>query len=150
MLFQYFLGNGSEPIRAGQFSFLQLLTGLPLCFAYLILDAGLMEEFFFRGLLQSRLSMFLRSYVGSIICSAVIFGLVHAPRLYLRDSESEGIREQIPFLFWVAYTIVYMGVAGIFFGIIYTKTKNLFLVIVLHAIIALLPNFAVFVKPWHL
>ncbi|MEO6456087.1 MAG: hypothetical protein ABIN97_18545, partial [Ginsengibacter sp.] len=63
LLFQYFLGNGSKPLRAGQFSSVQLLTALPLCFAYLLLDAGLIEEFFFRGLLQSRLSVVLKSPV---------------------------------------------------------------------------------------
>ena len=150
LLFQYFLSNGSKPIRSGEFSALQLLTGLPLCFVYLILDAGLIEEFFFRGLLQSRLSIVLKSSVGGIVCTAVIFGLVHAPGLYLRGSESEGIQEQMPFLFWVAYTIVYMSIAGIFLGIVYNKTKNLWLVMAIHAMFDLIPNFSEFMKTWHL
>ena len=150
LLFQYFLSNGSKPIRSGQFSMLQLLTGLPLCFVYLIFDAGLIEEFFFRGLVQSRLSLLLKSSVGGIVCTAVIFGLVHAPGLFFRGAESEGMEEQMPFLFWLAYTIVNMSVAGVFLGIVYSKTKNLWLVIAIHAMIDLLPNFAEFVQTWHL
>ena len=53
---------------------LQLLTGLPLCFVYLIFDAGLIEEFFFRGLLQSRLSVLLKSSIAGIVSTAVILG----------------------------------------------------------------------------
>jgi membrane protease YdiL (CAAX protease family) len=150
ILFQYFLSNGSKPIRSEQFNTLQMLIGLPLCFVYLILDAGLIEEFFFRGLIQSRLSLFLKSSVGGVVCTAVIFGLVHAPGLYLRGAASEGMEEQMPFLFWVAYTIVYMSVAGIFLGIVYNKTKNLYLVIVIHAMFDLLPNFPEFIRTWHL
>jgi len=150
LLFQLFFSNGAEPIRAGQFSVLQLATGLPLCFLYLILDAGLIEEFFFRGLLQSRLSLVLKSSVGGIVVTAIIFGLVHAPGLFLRGAQSEGMEEQMPFLFWVAYTIAYMSVAGLFLGIIYNKTKNLWLVMAIHAMFDLLPNFSDFAKTWHL
>ena len=59
------------------------------------------------------------------------------------------MEEQMPFLFWAAYTIVYMGITGIFLGIIYYKTKNLWLVMAIHAMVDLLPNFPEFVKTWH-
>jgi len=75
---------------------------------------------------------------------------VHAPGLFFRGAESEGMEEQMPFLFWLAYTIVNMSVAGVFLGIVYSKTKNLWLVIAIHAMIDLLPNFAEFVQTWHL
>lgn len=150
VLFQYFAGNGSKPIRTGQFSSWQLITGVPLCFVYLFFDAGFIEEFFFRGWLQSRLSLLLKSSASGIVCTAIIFGLVHAPGLFLRGAESEGMGEQMPFLFWAAYTIVYMGVAGIFLGIVYNKTKNLYLVIAIHAMFDLLPNLPEFIETWHL
>jgi len=150
LLFQFYFSNGAKPIRTGHFSVIQLLTGLPLCFVYLIFDAGLIEEFFFRGLLQSRLSLLLRSSVGGIVCTALIFGLVHAPGLFLRGAQSEGMEEQMPFLFWAAYTITYMSVVGIFLGIIFNKTKNLWLVMAIHAMFDLLPNFPEFVKIWNL
>lgn len=150
LLFQYFYGGGSKPIRSGLFSSSQLLKGLPLCYVYLILDAGLIEEFFFRGLLQSRLSLLLKSTAGGIVCTALIFGLVHAPGLFLRGAASEGMEEQMPFSFWAAYTIAYMSVAGVFLGIVYQKTKNLWLCIFLHAMFDLLPNLPDFINTWHL
>ncbi|MGE5107667.1 MAG: lysostaphin resistance A-like protein [Sphingobacteriales bacterium] len=148
LLFQYFLSSGAKGVRSGAFDTAQLLIGLPLCFVYLIFDAGLIEEFFFRGLLQSRLSVLLKSTAGSIVVSAIIFGLVHAPGLYLRGAESEGIEEQLPFTFFAAYTVAYMSVAGIFLGIIYSKTKNLWLVVAIHAMVDLLPNLGDFIHTW--
>jgi len=148
LLFQYYLGNGAKDIKTGTFNSVQLIIGLPLCLIYLIFDAGLIEEFFFRGLLQSRISVLLRSSTGGIVVSAIIFGLVHAPGLYLRGAGSEGIEEQMPFIFFAAYTIVYMSIAGLFLGILYSKTKCLWLVIVIHAMVDLLPNFGDFINTW--
>jgi membrane protease YdiL (CAAX protease family) len=146
--FQYFFSNGAKPFRNGGFNTSQLIIGLPLCFVYLLFDAGLIEEFFFRGFLQSRLSVLLKSTTGGIIVSAIIFGLVHAPGLYLRGAGSEGIEDQLPFSFFSAYTIVYMSTAGLFLGIIYRKTKNLWLVMAIHAMVDLLPNFNEFIQTW--
>ena len=47
LAFQFFVGNGAAPIRRGEFHASQLAIGLPLCFAWLFLEAGLVEEFFF-------------------------------------------------------------------------------------------------------
>jgi uncharacterized protein len=54
--FQYFLGGAAAPLRQGKFTAHQLLLGLPLCFAWLTIEVGLVEEFFFRALVQSRLA----------------------------------------------------------------------------------------------
>lgn len=150
LLLQFYLGNGSKPVREGQFSRSQLSIGLPFCFIYLLFDAGLIEEFFFRGLLQSRLQVLLRSKAGGILISAIIFGLVHAPGLYLRGAGSEGIEEKLPFLFFAAYTVAYMSIAGIFLGIIYSRTKSIWLVMAIHAMVDLFPNLKEFVNTWHI
>lgn len=150
LLFQYFLSGGAEPVRKGQFSTQQLLYGLPLLFSWLFIEVGLVEEFFFRAVLQSRISVLLKSPVAGIIISGLIFGLAHAPGLFLRGAESEGMSEQVPLYFWLAYTISAMSVAGIFLGIIWQRTRNLYLVMALHAIVDLLPNLAGFVHDWHL
>lgn len=84
LLVQYFMSGGSRPLRNGAFSMRQLIIGLPAAFAWLFIEAGLVEEFFFRVLLQSRLTVWLRSATGGIVVTAIIFGLVHAPGLYLR------------------------------------------------------------------
>ena len=150
ILFQYFLSNGSKPIRNGEFSTAQLSLGLPLCYIWLLIEAGIVEEFFFRAILQSRIAAITKSGTGAIIWGAIIFGLVHAPGLYLRGSASEGVAEQMPFLYWVCYTIIYMSVAGIFFGIIWHRTKKFWLLVALHAMFDLLPNLKEFLDTWSL
>jgi membrane protease YdiL (CAAX protease family) len=150
LMYQFFLSGGAQPLRDGKFSLHQLLIGLPLLFLWLFIEVGLVEEFFFRAVLQSRIAVLLKSPVAGIVISGLIFGLAHAPGLYLRGAESEGISEQLPFSFWAAYTISAMSVAGIFLGIVWQLTKNLYLVMALHAMVDLLPNFNEFVKTWHL
>lgn len=150
LLFQYYAGRGGKDIQSNSFSNTQFIIGLPLCLVYLVFDAGLIEEFFFRGFLQSRLAVLLKSNTGGIVISAIIFGLVHAPGLYLRGAGSEGIEEQMPFLYFAAYTISFMSIAGVFLGIIYSKTKNLWLVMIIHAMVDLLPNFADFIHTWNI
>jgi uncharacterized protein len=150
LLFQLFLGHGGGQFRNGQFNATQLLFGLPLCFLWYFLEVGLVEEFFFRALLQSRLSVWLKSNTGGILFSGLIFGLAHAPGLYLRGASSEGISEQLPFIFWASYTVSVMSLAGIFLGIVWSKTKNIYLVMAIHAIVDLLPNFGDFITTWHI
>ena len=150
VLFQFFLSNGSKPVRDGEYSLQQLAAGLPLCFLWLFIEAGLVEEFFYRGILQSRLTVLLKSPTAGIVITALIFGLSHAPGLYLRGAESEGVNEQLPFLFWSAYTIAYMSVAGIFLGIVWQRTKNIWLVMAIHAMVDLLPNVGDFIRTWNL
>lgn len=150
LLFQFYLSNGGKNLLHEKFSAGQLVIGIPLCFLALMIEAGLVEEFFFRGFLQSRLASILRSETGGIIVASIIFGLVHAPGLFLRGAAGEEISEPMPFIFWCAYSITFMSIAGIFLGIIYSKTKNLWLVICIHAIIDLIPNLSSFIHTWHI
>lgn len=148
LLFQYFLSNGGKPIRNGGFSIQQLSLAIPLTFLWLFIEAGLVEEFFYRVILQSRISVLLKSSTAGIVISALIFGLSHAPGLYLRGAESEGVGEQLPFLFWSAYTIAFMSVASIFLAIVWQRTKNIWIVAFLHAMVDLLPNTDDFISTW--
>lgn len=150
LLFQYFFSGGAKPLRDGQFSSSQLLSGMPLTFLWMFVEAGLIEEFFFRAILQSRLSVLLKSQSGAILVGGLIFGLAHVPGLYLRGSESEGITEQFPIWFWLSYCVVNMSIAGIFLGIIWAKTRNLYVVMTLHAMVDLLPNLGSFIHIWRL
>ena len=43
LLFQYFLGRGAAPIRHGELNAIQLFVGIPLCFAWLFFEVGLVE-----------------------------------------------------------------------------------------------------------
>ncbi|HRH50608.1 MAG TPA: CPBP family intramembrane metalloprotease [Panacibacter sp.] len=149
LVFQYFFSNGGQHFRDAHFSFMQMLIGLPLLLLWLFIEVGLVEELFFRAVLQSRISALVRSNAGGIVMSGIIFGLAHAPGLYLRGfGETEGITESLPFGFWAAYTVCTMSVAGIFIGIIWSKTKNLYLIMAIHAMVDLIPNFPDFLHTW--
>ncbi|MGZ8550098.1 MAG: CPBP family glutamic-type intramembrane protease [Chitinophagaceae bacterium] len=44
--------------------------------------------------------------------------------------------------------MAYMSVAGIFLGIVWQRTKNLWLVMAIHAMLDLLPNAGEFIRTW--
>ena len=149
VLFQYFFGGGAAPIRAGSFPAGELAIGLPLCFVWLAVEAGLVEEFFFRALVQSQLRSRFGSEVTAVPLMALIFGLAHAPGfIYRRSGEMEGLGSDPTALTAIAYSIVVLAPAGILFGVIWARTRNLFVAIVIHAAVDLLPNFPGFAQLW--
>jgi membrane protease YdiL (CAAX protease family) len=148
--FQFYFSNAGRSLREQHFTWTQVFAGFPLAAAWLFVEAGLVEEFFFRALLQSRLTALLKSPSGGIVVTAVVFGLTHAPGLFLRSAESEGIAGALPFSFFCAYTIVFMSVAGIFLGLIWDKTRNIWLVMAIHAMVDLLPFIKGFLHTWNI
>jgi len=151
LAFQYFVGGGAAPLREGKLTTQQLVLGLPLCFLWLAIEAGLVEEFFFRALLQARLSAWFRSEITGIALMALVFGLAHAPGFIFRHAGTvEGLGTNPSALDAIAYSIVVLAVSGVFFGIVWTRTKNLFALITIHAATDLLPNLAGFVRTWGL
>src|SRR5690242_4537092 len=66
LAFQALLGRGLRDIVSAHIPPSVLLYGAPLAFIWLVLEAGVVEEFFFRVLLQTRLSAVLRSELGAI------------------------------------------------------------------------------------
>jgi membrane protease YdiL (CAAX protease family) len=147
--FQYFLGGGAAPLRRGEFSAAQLAIGLPLCFLWLFIEAGLVEEFFFRALLQTRLAVWFKSEVTGVALMALAFGLAHAPGFILRRAGlAEAIGQNPTAADAIAYAVVVLSVGGIFFGIVWARTRNLYAVMVIHAATDLLPNLKEFVGTW--
>jgi membrane protease YdiL (CAAX protease family) len=147
--FQYFFSGGGASFRHGHFAAYQLLLGLPLCFIWLIVEAGLVEEFFFRALVQSHLAAALKSEVSGIVLMSLIFGLAHAPGFIFRHAgEVEGLGSNPSALDATAYSIIVLAVSGVTFGVIWARTKNLFAVILIHAAGDLIPNFASFAQTW--
>lgn len=149
LAFQFFAGRGATPIRQGEFSAIQLTIGLPICFCWLLFEVGLVEEFFFRALLQTRLAIWFQSEISGVALMALLFGLSHAPGFILRGA---GVRDAIganpSVVDSLAYAIVVLSVSGIFFGIVWARTKNLFALMIIHAATDLLPNFAQFARTW--
>jgi membrane protease YdiL (CAAX protease family) len=149
LAFQYFLSGGGAAFRREHFTAFQLLVGLPLCFIWLLLEVGLVEEFFFRGLVQSRFAAAFKSEVSGIVLMSLIFGLAHAPGFIFRHAgELEGLGPNPSALDAVAYSIVVLAVSGITFGVIWARTKNLFALMLVHAAGDLLPNFGSFMRTW--
>lgn len=151
LAFQYFAGGAAAPVRHGEFSPYQLFLGLPLCFIWLVIEVGLVEEFFFRALVQSRLAAWFKSEVGGVVIMSLVFGLAHAPGFIFRQAGAvEGLGPNPSALDAIAYSIVVLSVSGILFGVMWARTKNLFTLMLVHAAGDLLPNFANFVQVWQL
>ena len=119
----------------------------PGTFLWLLLTVGLCEEFLFRAVLQSRLTAFLKSATGAVVIGSLLFGLAHAPGLYLRAEPGEFGAFQNP-LFVVAYTVAVLSPTGIFFGVLWQRTQSLWLLALLHVSIDFLPNLPRFVQSY--
>jgi len=149
LCFQYFFSGGGAAFRREHFTAFQLFVGLPVCFVWLLFEVGLVEEFFFRGLVQSQFATAFKSEVSGVVLMSLIFGLAHAPGFIFRQAgEVEGLGSNPSALDAIAYSIVVHAVSGITFGIIWARTKNLFAVMLIHAAGDLLPNFVGFVPTW--
>jgi uncharacterized protein len=83
-------GRAAEPIRKRQISLRQAAFGLGLAFAWNIAEVGLVEEFFLRAFLQSRLAGFWGSPLAGICAASLMFGLAHAPGIFLRQGDRHG------------------------------------------------------------
>jgi membrane protease YdiL (CAAX protease family) len=150
VIFQAVAGRGMRDIAAAQVPGDKLLLGVPFVFLWLVLEVGVVEEFFFRVLLQSRLSAALRSELGGIVLMSLIFGLVHAPGLYLRTSVTqEGLAAHPSLLMAIGYSIVITSVAGFFLGVLWARTRNFLILILVHAATDLLPNFLPTMQAFH-
>jgi membrane protease YdiL (CAAX protease family) len=80
---------------------------------------------------------------------ALLFGLAHAPGFIFRHAGLEEAIGPTPSAAdSIAYAIVVLSVSGIFFGIVWARTKNLWAVMFIHAATDLLPNLQEFVHTW--
>lgn len=151
ILMQSTLGRGLHDIRGTHLSVWVLAVATPLSFAWLIIEVGVVEEFFFRVLLQERLAAVLRAPQGGLVVAAVLFGLLHAPGFYLRTAATQEALGSHPSLFMaVGYSIVLTSLAGLFLGVLWMRTKNFAVLVIVHAAGDLLPNLAPWVKAFHL
>lgn len=149
--FQAVVGRGGRDIQAAHVSGSTLLWGMPVAFLWLAIEAGVVEEFFFRCLLQSRVSAALKSELGGIIVMALLFGLIHAPGLYLRTSATQENLAAHPSLgMAIGYSIVITSVAGFFLGVLWARTRNFLVVVAVHAAGDLLPDFLPTLHSLHL
>ncbi len=108
----------------------------PIAFLFLLLTTGVTEEFFFRGVLQTRLTAAFRSNVLGVIVTSILFGLYHVPYAYLNPN-------------WPSYGdlagALQAGLAngilgGVVLGVVYVLAGgNLVVAIIVHALIDVFP-----------
>ena len=113
----------------------QIILYLPLTLGLLFLTAGFTEEFFFRGVLQTRLAVWWRREVPAVLAAAALFGLYHLPYTYLLPgSPTQGK------LGGALGECAYGAVAGVIFGFIYWRSRrNLLAPVTLHVLVNALP-----------
>jgi membrane protease YdiL (CAAX protease family) len=147
--FQFVFGRGLADFRQSGLPAYALVLGVPFVYLLLLIEVGLVEEFFFRVLVQSRLAAWLKSEVGGIVVMSLLFGLAHAPGLYYRTGATqEGLGPHPSWLMAVGYSIVMVSVTGFFLGILWARTRNLLLVMTVHAAGDLVPNLIPMLKNW--
>jgi membrane protease YdiL (CAAX protease family) len=116
-------------------------------FVWVTIEAGLCEEFLFRAVLQTRLAAALKNEAGAVVVGALVFALVHAPGLYMRGHAGD-IGHSQNLIQVIAYTVAVLSPAGLFLGFMWARTRNLLLVVILHALIDVLPFIPVFSQLW--
>lgn len=114
----------------------RVLYVYPLGLLLLLATAAFTEEFFFRGVLQTRLQRRLRSTAVAVAITALLFGLYHLPYAYLNPRwPSHGQ--------WGAAFSMALGQgvpAGLILGAVYVRARgNLLAPVVTHALINSLP-----------
>lgn len=119
----------------------------PVSFIWITIEAGLNEEFLFRGVVQTRLSALFRSAWAGVIVTSVLFGLAHAPGLFLRGGPGVDGWSTDPVQV-IAHTIAVLTPISLLFGLIYARTKSLLLVVLLHGLVDVLPNMDEFIRIW--
>lgn len=145
--FNFFAGSGAAPIRKREYPGGWIAAGLGVSFLWNIFETGLVEEFFFRAFLQTRLVNALASPLAGICLTSLLFGLAHAPGLYLRAADKSGpLGEKPTLLNSILYAIIVLSPAGWFTGLLYQRTQSLLASILVHAAIDAVAHAADFTK----
>lgn len=148
---QYLIGRQFRVVLTDEYLQRHVVIGSLLAFAWLTIEAGLVEEFFFRWYLQSRLAAWSGSQVSAVFLGSLVFGLAHAPGIWLRGAGvGEGLGSNPSLATTLAYVVATQGVAGLMFGVLWARTRSFLLVVVLHGLVDAPANAAWFMDKWGL
>lgn len=145
---QAVFGRGLHNLRELHPSGSTLAVAIPACFLWMTLSAGLNEELLFRVFLQDRLAAWFRSPAAGVLVASLLFGLAHAPGLYLRGAASLEGQGEVTIAWAICYTLVVVAPAGVAFGVLWMRTRNLWLGVILHGLMDTLPNLTGFIRDW--
>jgi membrane protease YdiL (CAAX protease family) len=122
----FLIGDAAKLILGGEISFLQALPAFLVYFVHNIARSGLPEEFFYRVFMQTRISLILRSRLGGILITSLIFGLIHIPDIMRWNSGMT-----LPSAFCSAFFM--QAFIGIIFGVLWDRTRNLIPGVLVHS-----------------
>ncbi len=141
------LNSTFESLAATGLSHVQIGGWIAVAWLWMSLEAGVCEEFLFRGLLQSRLTAWFGSAAWAIVTMAVLFALVHVPGFYLRGGEALAKQAQtLPQM--IALAIGAIGPIALMFGILWHRTRSFLLVVVVHGAIDAMPAIERMIRTW--
>ena len=106
------------------------LLFFPLMFALMMLTAGTTEEVFFRGIIQRNIYNSTKSQIVAVTVSALLFALFHLPWAYFLWPHTQG-----DLLLSFAAVMTEQFTAGVFLGVVFVRSSNLWTVIILHSFI---------------
>lgn len=145
--FNLLVGSAAKPLRERRFSTRQVVFGFGISMLWNILETGFVEEFFFRAFLQTRLIAVFASPLAGICLASLLFGLAHAPGIYLRKGDKSGpLGENPSLLNSILYTVIVLSPAGWFTGLLYWKTQSLFAPVLVHAAMDAVAHTAEFIE----
>ncbi|WP_176797853.1 CPBP family intramembrane glutamic endopeptidase [Actinopolyspora mzabensis] len=91
-----------------------------------LLTAGVLEEIFYRGFLQTRLESLLGRW-PAITVASLLFAAMHLPTHLHSGSVVTGL----------ATVLVYQGLFGVFCGYLWSRYRNIWIVIAVHIVVNL-------------
>ena len=118
-----------------------------LAWLWLSIEAGVCEEFLFRGLLQSRLTAWLGSAPMAVVVTSVVFAVAHVPSFYLRDGDA--LAGQAAGVVQItALCIGALAPISIMLGTIWHRTRSFLLVVLVHGAIDAMPAVERMMRMW--
>jgi membrane protease YdiL (CAAX protease family) len=142
VVFQLVFGRAGRELPALEPGAGELSVAVLVALARATVEAGIVEEYFFRVLMLERLTRLLRSGAPALVITSLLFGLAHAPGLYLRPELTGESLGEPSVLLAVGYSVVVLSVAGFLFGTLWLRTRNLLLVALLHGLNDCIPAIA--------
>jgi len=122
-----------KPIRSGEISLKTLLAGFPVSFIVFFLSAGLPEEFFFRTFLQGHLTFVVGNETQALIVASLVFGWSHI------QSMKEWYPNKTSVVLWARAQLI-QTTLGIFFGVLWMRTKSLIPIVLTHTLVDSITN----------
>lgn len=119
---------------------------LPFLLAFSLLSnlitAGLAEEVFYRGLLQTRLEFLLGRW-GGIFVASLFFAAMHLPARYAQVWQGQTGSATLDLALALAAVVAFQGAFGLFAGYLWSRYKNLAVNVLMHTALNVVPVFVI-------